>query len=178
MSLCLEDRFNWPDSVWIAPSALVMGDVTIGKNSSVWFQTLLRADTDRIVIGENCNLQDACLLHNMEGYPVLIGDNVSLGHGVVAHGCTIEDHVLVGIRATLLDGVKVGHHSLIAAGSLVTERTVIPPYSLVMGAPAKVVSRVNEKHLKMIQETALHYVDYSRQYQVILPSWKPLDKQI
>lgn len=178
MSLILDDRFEFDPTAWIAPGAIVLGDVRLGKNTSVWFQCLLRGDCDKIVIGDDCNLQDGSIIHNMQGYPVVLGERVSFGHGVLAHGCTIEDDVLVGIRATILNGVQIGHHSLIAAGSLIPENKIIPPYSLVMGSPAKVVSQVNDKHLELIRLTAEHYVDYSRQYKQRMPHWQPLPKQI
>lgn len=178
MSLILKDRFQFAEGVWIAPSAIVLGDVTLGKNTSIWFQCLLRADCDRIVIGSECNLQDGSLVHNMAGYPVLIGDRVSFGHGVLAHGCKIGNDVLVGIRATLLNGVEIGDNCLIAAGSLVPENKIIPPNSLVMGSPAKVIRELEPRHIELIQATARHYVDYSRQYLNILPPWTPLEKQL
>lgn len=174
--LCLEDRFDFGDGVWIAPSAVILGDVSLGANTSIWFQCLLRGDCDRIAIGADCNLQDGSMLHNMAGSPVLIGDRVSFGHGVMAHGCKIESDVLVGIRATILNGVEIGHHSLIAAGALIPENKAIPPYSLVMGNPAKVVREVDERHLAMIRDTAAHYVAYSRQYARVLPDWQPFKK--
>lgn len=176
MSLKLTNSFHFDSSVWIAPSAIVLGDVSLGKNTSIWFQCLLRGDCDRIVVGDDCNLQDGSILHNMAGFPVILGDRVSFGHGVLAHGCQIENDVLVGIRATILNGAQIGHHSLIAAGSLVPENKVIPPYSLVMGSPARVVKEVEPQHLELIRQTAEHYVAYSRQYQQILPAWQPLAK--
>lgn len=172
----LKDRFQFDPSVWIAPSALVMGDVSLGENTSIWFQSLLRGDCDRIQIGRDCNLQDGSVIHNMAGYPVILGDRVSFGHGVLAHGCTIGNDVLVGIRATILNGVQIGDHCLIAAGSLIPENRVIPPNSLVMGTPAKVVGEINEKHREMIRLTAQNYVEYARQYKEILPAWRPLPK--
>lgn len=175
--LQLADRFDFDPSVWIAPGAQILGDVRIGANSSIWFQCLLRADCDQIVIGADCNLQDGSIVHNMQGYPVILGDRVSFGHGVLAHGCTIAADVLVGIRATILNGVQIGSHCLIAAGSLIPENKVIPPYSLVMGSPAKVVGEVQAKHLALIQATAAHYVSYSRQYKEVLPDWEPLVKK-
>lgn len=174
MHFSIQDRFQFDPSAWIAPSAILLGDVSIGARSSVWFQCLLRGDCDRIVIGEDCNLQDGSVLHNMSGYPVILGDRVSFGHGVLAHGCRIGSDVLVGIRATILNGAEIGDHCLIAAGALVTENAVIPPYSLVMGSPAKVIKPVSERHLDLIRETAAHYVDYSRQYQQRFPTWRPL----
>jgi len=174
--LNLNDSFDIHPSAWIAPSAVMLGDVRIGANSSVWFQCLLRGDCDSIRIGADCNLQDGSLLHNMAGYPVEIGNRVSFGHGVLAHGCKIASDVLVGIRATILNGVEIGSHCLIAAGALIPENRVIPAYSLVMGSPAKVVGEVQPKHLVLIQATAEHYVAYSRQYKAAMPKWTPLPK--
>lgn len=176
MTLMLEDRFQFADDVWIAPSAIVLGDVRLGARSSIWFQCLLRGDCDRIEIGEDCNIQDGSVIHNMAGSPVIIGDRVSFGHGVLAHGCKIGSDVLVGIRATILNGVTIGDHCLIAAGSLIPENRVIEPYSLVMGSPAKVVKRLEPQHLELIKNTAAHYVEYSRQYKQVMPDWKPLPK--
>lgn len=176
MELILEDRFDFADDVWIAPSAVVLGDVSLGPRTSVWFQCLLRGDCDRIIVGADCNLQDGSVIHNMAGHPVVIGDRVSFGHAVLAHGCKIGNDVLVGIRATILNGVEIGDHCLIAAGSLIPENKVIPPNSLVMGTPAKVVRELEPRHHELIRQTAEHYVAYSRQYQKILPHWRPLDK--
>lgn len=178
MHLTLEDRFDFAPSVWIAPSAVILGEVSLGENTSIWFQCLLRGDCDRISIGADCNIQDGSVLHNMAGYPVEIGDRVSFGHGVLAHGCKIGSDVLVGIRATILNGAQIGDHCLIAAGALVPENAVIPAYSLVMGAPAKVVKTVGAKHLEMIRLTAEHYVAYSRRYKQVLPDWRPLPKTV
>ena len=167
---CIDDNFFIDPTAWIAPSALLLGRVRIGARSSVWFQSLLRGDCDEIVIGADCNLQDGSVIHNMQGYPVILGDRVSFGHGVLAHGCTIESDVLVGIRATILNGATIGHHSLIAAGTLVPENAIIPPYSLVMGMPGKVVKRVSSEHERLIQETASHYVAYAQTYAQRFPN--------
>lgn len=175
--LNLSDRFDFAPDVWIAPSAVILGDVRLGTRTSIWFQCLLRGDCDRIVIGSDCNIQDASVIHNMAGYPVEIGDRVSFGHGVLAHGCRIGSDVLVGIRATILNGAQIGDHCLIAAGALVPENAVIPPYSLVMGTPAKVMRQVSDKHLEMIRQTAEHYVAYAHSYRQVLPDWQPLTKR-
>ncbi|PIQ26080.1 gamma carbonic anhydrase family protein [bacterium (Candidatus Blackallbacteria) CG17_big_fil_post_rev_8_21_14_2_50_48_46] len=176
MQFFLEDRFEFEPSAFIAPSALVLGAVRLGRNSSVWFQSVLRGDCDRIEIGADSNIQDGCILHTMEDYPVIIGERVSFGHCVMAHGCTIGNDVLVGIRATILNGAQIGENCVIAAGALVPENRVIPPHSLVMGSPARVVRAVDERLVQMIRETAEHYVFYSRAYARILPPWKPLEK--
>lgn len=169
-SFCIEDHFFIDDTAWIAPSALLLGRVSVGAYSSIWFHSLLRGDCDEIIIGAHCNLQDGSVIHNMQGHPVVLGDRVSFGHGVLVHGCEIESDVLVGIRATILNGAKIGHHSLIAAGSLVPENAEIPPYSLVMGTPGKVVKQVSAKHLTLIEETTKHYVGYSRAYKQRFPN--------
>ena len=167
---CIDDNFVIDPTAWVAPSALLLGRVRVGARSSIWFNSLLRGDCDAIVIGADCNLQDGSVIHNMQGYPVILGDRVSFGHGVLAHGCTIESDVLVGIRASILNGATIGHHSLIAAGALVPENAQIPPYSLVMGMPGKVVKRVSSEHERLIQETAEHYVTYAQAYQQRFPS--------
>lgn len=178
MKLNLEDRLNVDPSVFIAPSAIVLGDVSIGQRSSIWFQCLLRGDSDQIIIGDDCNIQDGSILHVDEGSPIEIGNRVSFGHCVMAHGCTIDDDVLVGIRATILNGAKIGKNCLIAAGSMVLENAVIPPNSIVLGLPGKVVGEVSERHLMMIKYTYQHYVEAAQKYKKILPEWQPLPKNL
>jgi carbonic anhydrase/acetyltransferase-like protein (isoleucine patch superfamily) len=160
----IKDDLKIDSSVFIAPSSDLVGKVTIGKNSSVWYQSVLRGDVDEIIIGENSNIQDGSIIHCVEGFPAIVGDNVSLGHGVILHGCNIANNVLIGMRATVLTGAVIGENCLIAAGALVTEGTIIPANSLVVGIPAKVKGHVSEKNIEMIKMTAGHYVDYSKQY--------------
>lgn len=160
----IKDDLKIDSSVFIAPSSDLVGKVTIGKNSSVWYQSVLRGDVDEIIIGENSNIQDGSIIHCVEGFPAIVGDNVSLGHGVILHGCNIANNVLIGMRATVLTGAVIGENCLIAAGALVTEGTIIPSNSLVVGIPAKVKGHVSEKNIEMIKMTAEHYVDYSKQY--------------
>jgi carbonic anhydrase/acetyltransferase-like protein (isoleucine patch superfamily) len=176
MPFLLEDRFDFDDTAFIAPAVIALGAVKLGAQSSVWFQSVLRGDCDRIEIGARSNIQDGSILHTMDGYPVIIGEGVSFGHCVMAHGCTIGNHVLVGIRATILNGAQIGDNCVIAAGALVPENRVIPANSLVMGTPARVVREIDERLLQLIHETAEHYVEYSQAYSRILPAWKPLDK--
>ena len=179
MALILTDHFDFAESAFIAPSVIALGDVTLGAHSSVWFQSVLRGDCDKIVIGTHSNIQDGSILHTMEGYPVIVGERVSFGHCVMAHGCTIGNDVLVGIRATILNGAQIGDHCVIAAGALVPENRVIPPYSLVMGSPARVMREVDDRLLAMIQETAEHYAAYAADYsRVLLEPWKPLNKWV
>ncbi len=152
-------------SAYIDPSAQVIGDVAIGERSSVWCNTTVRGDVHYIRIGQETNIQDNCCLHVMTGeFPVIVGDRVTVGHSVTLHGCIVEDDCLIGIGSTLLNGVRVGRGSIVAAGSLVTERTQIPPGSIVMGAPAKVRRPANEADQEMIREHAAGYVEYRAAY--------------
>lgn len=174
MTFEVHDRLDLDPTAWIAPGAILLGDVRVGAHSSVWFQCVLRGDVDYIQVGPDCNIQDGSVLHTMSGYPLVMGARVTLGHCVMAHGCTIGDDVMIGIRATILNGARIGNRCLIAAGSLVTENMVVPDDSLVMGAPAKVVKTIMPEHLTLIQSTASHYVAYSRAYQQRFPTWEPL----
>ena len=126
-------------SAYIDPSAQVIGDVEIGEESSVWMNVVVRGDVNHIRIGRRSNVQDGTIVHVMhDAHPTVIGDEVTIGHGAIVHGCTIEDRVLIGMGAILLNGARVGADSIVAAGSLVPEGVVIPPRSLAMGSPAKV----------------------------------------
>lgn len=125
-------------AAFTAPTAVLAGNVTLAEGSSVWYGAVLRADTGRIRVGKDSNVQDNAVLHTGPDLDVVIGDRVSIGHSAVVHGCTVEDDCLIGMHATVLNGAVVGQGSLIAAGALVTENTVIPPHSLVMGVPGKV----------------------------------------
>lgn len=127
-------------NVYIAPTAVVIGDVTIGHDSSIWFGTVVRGDVNTIAIGARTNVQDNSTLHVVtDAFPLILGDEVTVGHNVVLHGCTVGNRCLVGIGSVILDGAIIGTGSVVAAGSLVTPGTVVPDYSLVRGAPAKVV---------------------------------------
>jgi len=148
-------------SAYIDPAAVVIGDVVIGEESSVWPMTVVRGDVHYVRIGNRTNLQDACVCHVMKNqYPLILGDDVTVGHSVTLHGCTIESRVLIGMGAVVLNGALVGTGSIIAAGTLVTERTVIPPGSLVLGSPAKVKRPLNEKELASIEQYATRYAAY------------------
>jgi carbonic anhydrase/acetyltransferase-like protein (isoleucine patch superfamily) len=158
-------------TAYIAPGAIVIGDVTIGAESSLWFGVVARGDTAAIVIGQQTNIQDGCILHVDRGQPCILGARVSLGHGAIVHGATVEDDVLIGIRATVLNGARIGRGSLIAAGALVAPGTIIPPNSLVMGVPGKVVRSTGESEETRIRGTAERYSAYARMYsQQYLPS--------
>lgn len=151
-------------SAFIASSADVIGDVEIGENSSVWFQAVLRGDIEPIRVGANTNLQDGAIVHTMAGSPVAVGDWVTVGHRAVLHGCTVESHCLVGMGAVLLNNVRVGEGSIVAAGALVTENTVIPPRSLYMGAPARFRRQLAERDRVFIDLHATHYLQYKETY--------------
>ena len=146
-------------------SAQVIGDVTIGAESSVWMNVVIRGDVNQIRIGARSNVQDLTMVHVMRGtHPTVIGDEVTIGHAAVVHGCAIEDRVLIGMGAILLNGVKVGHDSVIAAGSLLTEGTEVPPRSLVMGRPAKVKRALTDEEVAEIKWYADSYVAYRLEY--------------
>jgi carbonic anhydrase/acetyltransferase-like protein (isoleucine patch superfamily) len=152
------------DEVFIAENATLLGDVTIGDRSGVWFGAVLRGDRDRIVIGAGSNVQDNATVHGSTGFPTLIGDRVSIGHGAVVHGCTISDEVLVGMGAIVMNGAVVGEGSIIGAGAVVTEGKVIPPGSVVLGVPGKVVKQVDEAQREHIRENAKVYVEMAGRY--------------
>lgn len=141
-----------------AENVVIIGDVTLEENSSLWYGVVARGDAAPIVIGADTNIQDGCILHADPGIPVTIGKNVTVGHGAILHGCTIGDNCLIGMGATLLNNSIIGEGCIIAAGALVTERTVIPPQSLVMGCPGKVVRAVSPEDRAGIAAGAEHYV--------------------
>ncbi len=152
------------ESAFIAPSAELIGDVTIGENSSVWYQCVLRGDIHRIEVGANSNLQDGTIVHLSDWFGTVVGDWVTVGHRVLLHACTVRDRVLVGMGAIVMDGVVVGEESIIGAGALVTAGTEIPPGSLVVGAPAKVKRELSPEERSQIRIWAERYVVTSRQY--------------
>ena len=125
-------------TAYIAPTAQIIGDVHIGKNSSVWFQAVVRSDLDRITIGDRTSIQDMCVCHADENIPLTIGNGITIGHRSVIHGCTIEDNCLIGMGAIVMNEAVVGKGSVVAAGAVILERTIIPPYSLVTGLPGRV----------------------------------------
>ena len=152
-------------SAYVDTSAQVIGDVEIGAESSVWMNVVIRGDVNRIRIGRRSNIQDLTMVHVMrDTHPTTIGDDVTVGHSAVIHGSTIEDRVLVGMTAVLLNGVHVGHDSVIAAGTLLTEGTRIPPRSLVMGRPGKVKRELTDEEVAEIRWYADNYVAYRLDY--------------
>jgi carbonic anhydrase/acetyltransferase-like protein (isoleucine patch superfamily) len=146
------------EGVYIATGAMVLGDVTLGEYSSVWYNAVLRGDINRIVVGHHSNIQDNAVLHLADDFPCLIGNYVTVGHSAVIHACTVEDEVLVGMGAVILDGAVVGKQSIIGAKALVTQGTRIPPGSMVLGAPAKVVRALTRKERAGLKAWAKKYV--------------------
>jgi len=159
-------------SAWIAPSADVIGDVKVGKDSSIWFGCVVRGDVNKIRIGKRTNIQDLSMIHvthdepecNLEGNPTIIGDDVTIGHKVMLHGCVIENKCLIGMSATILDGAVIGEGSIVGANSLVTSNKIFPPRSLIMGSPAKVVKSLDENEVIALKKHARLYIDYKNDY--------------
>ena len=147
------------EGVYLARTAVVFGDVTIGEHSSIWYHTVLRGDINRIVVGHHTNIQDNSVLHVADEFPCLVGNWVTVGHGAIVHACTVGDEVLIGMGAVILDGASVGEQSLVGAKALVTPGTKIPPGSLVLGAPAKVVRELTGEERSKLKLWAQKYVD-------------------
>lgn len=152
------------EDTWVAPDANLIGKVVLEKGASVWFGTTIRADHEEIRVGEGSNVQENCVMHIDEGFPLTIGRNCTIGHKVMLHGCTIGDNTLVGMGATILNGAKIGKNCLIGAGALITENKEIPDNSLVMGSPGKVVREVDAKNAQRITFSALHYQENMRKF--------------
>ncbi len=150
---------------WIAPSAEVIGDVELGENASVWFGVVIRGDTDTIRIGRNTNIQDQSMLHADIGVPLTLGDNVTVGHQVMLHGCTIGDGSLIGIQAVVLNKARIGRNCIVGAGSVVTEGKEFPDNSLIVGSPAKAVRLLTDEQVKLLSHLADHYVENAVRYQ-------------
>jgi len=152
-------------TAYVAESADLIGDVTLGEHSSVWFRCVLRADVHYIRIGARSNIQDGAVLHGMKDlYPVVLGDEVTVGHNVTLHGCVIESRCLIGMGSVVLNNARIGEGSIIAAGSLVTEGTVVPPCSLFMGSPAQFRRHLTDADLDIIRRYASNYVSYKDAY--------------
>ena len=159
--------------VFIAPSADIIGDVTIGEQSSVWFGCVIRGDVNSITIGKRTSIQDLSMIHvthfkkedHSDGFATTIGDDVTIAHRVMLHGCTIEDACLIGMSATILDGAIIGKESIVGANSLVTKNKIFPPQSLIMGNPAKVVRELSDEEVASLYASAANYVKFKAMYQ-------------
>ena len=149
---------------WVAPNAVVIGDVSLKKNASVWFGSVLRGDNDPIILGENSNIQDNSVCHTDDGMPLIIGDNVTVGHKVILHSCTVGDNSLIGMGSTVLNKAKIGNNCLVGANALVTEGKEFPDNSLIVGSPAKVKRELTDMEKKIIELSALHYVENMKRY--------------
>lgn len=149
---------------YIAPNATIIGSVEIGEDSSVWFGAVIRGDSNLIKIGSRTNIQDNCVLHCNERNPLSIGDDVTVGHRAILHGCKVEARVLVGMGSTIMNGAVVGSDTIVGAGALVTEATIVPPKSLILGFPAKVKRGLTEEEIAFIKWSAVHYVQNASVY--------------
>jgi carbonic anhydrase/acetyltransferase-like protein (isoleucine patch superfamily) len=150
-----------PATCYVDLSAQVIGDVELGENASVWMNAVLRGDVNAIRVGANSNVQDCAVLHGMrEKYPVIVGEWVTIGHNATVHGCVVEDAVLIGMGATILNDARIGEGSIVAAGAVIAEHTIIPPNSLVAGVPGKVRRTLGDEDRKLILKYAQDYIDY------------------
>ena len=149
---------------WVAPNAIIIGDVTLEENSSIWFNTTLRGDIENIFIGEGSNVQDGSVLHTDPGYPLKVGKNVTIGHMVMLHGCTVGDNSLIGIGAVILNNAKIGKNCIIGSKTLITENKEIPDDSLVFGSPGKIIRQVTKAEKKAVFDNAKRYQDNWKKY--------------
>ncbi len=149
---------------WVADSAQVIGNVELGVNASVWFGAILRGDTELLKIGSGSNVQDGSVLHADVGFPVTLGENVTVGHKVMLHGCTVGDGSLIGIGAVVLNGAKIGRHCLVGAGALVTEGKEFPDGSMIIGSPAKVMRQLTPEQIAGVLRSAAHYVANAKRF--------------
>jgi carbonic anhydrase/acetyltransferase-like protein (isoleucine patch superfamily) len=156
------------ETVFVAPGAYLIGDVKVGKESTIWFNAVIRADEDAVVIGERCSIQDNTTVHLSNGFPVIVEDEVTVGHQVNLHGCTVKKRSIIGMGSTILDGAEIGEECIVGANTLIPPGKVIPPRSLVVGSPGKVVRELTEKDLNLIQLSIETYVDKGYKYNEIL----------
>ena len=149
---------------WVSQNATLIGKVIIKKDANIWFNVVLRGDIEPIIIGERSNVQDGSVFHTDPGCPLIVGKNVTIGHMVMLHGCTIDDETLIGIGSTILNKTKVGKNCIIGANTLITENKVIPDRSLVVGSPGKIIRQVTAKEIEEIKVNAEHYVDNYKRF--------------
>lgn len=152
------------ENAFVAENAVIIGDVELSENVSIWFGAVLRGDIEKITIGKNSNVQDNSTIHTDYGIPCVVGENVTVGHNVILHSCSIGDNVIVGMGSTILNGAKIAKNCLIGANSLVTHKIQFEEGCLILGNPAKVVRKLTDKEIEHIQENANHYVENSKRY--------------
>jgi carbonic anhydrase/acetyltransferase-like protein (isoleucine patch superfamily) len=158
------------DTTFLAPGTYLIGDVKVGKETSIWFNAVLRGDEDTIIIGDRCSIQDNATIHLSKGAPVIVEDEVTVGHNVILHGCTVKKRCIIGMGSSILDGAVIGEECIIGANTLIPPGKVIPPRSLVVGSPGKVVRELTDKDFELIQLSIDTYVDKSYIYNEILKS--------
>ena len=151
-------------TVFVAAGVHLIGNVRVGPEASLWFNSVLRGDINDITIGGRTNVQDACVLHVTHEHAVIVGNDVTIGHRALVHGCTIEDGCLIGMGAIVLDGARIGEQSLIAAGAVVLQNAVVPPGSLVAGVPGRVIRTLTDDEKAALRQSAVNYADYARRY--------------
>ncbi|OWZ83285.1 gamma carbonic anhydrase family protein [Natranaerobius trueperi] len=154
------------EDVFVATGAQIVGDVLIKNGASIWFNAVLRGDLEKVSIGQKTNIQDGCICHVDKDEPLIIADYVTVGHGAILHGCTVEKGALIGMGATVLNGAKIGENSIVAAGALVPEGKEIPPRSLVVGVPGKVIKELSEEEVKKLIDSAENYYKKAQKYLV------------
>lgn len=158
------DKMTFDSSIFIADGAKVIGDVKLGNNCSVWYNAVIRADNHNIIIGEGTNIQDNVVLHVDKDDILRIGNNVTVGHGAIVHGCTIEDNCIIGMGSIIMNGAVVGRNCIIGAGTLITEGTVIPEGSIVIGSPSRILRQASDEDIKKISQSAVHYMELAKAY--------------
>ena len=168
-----DDRVRTAGAFFVAPNAAVIGRVTMGKDASVWFSSVLRGDNDRITVGDRCNIQDGSVLHVDDGIPLVLEEGVSVGHAVTMHGCYIGAGSLIGMGATILNHAVIGKFCIVGAQALVTERKEFPDRSLIIGSPARRLREVTEEEIELMKWTADHYVERSQRYREELTPRQP-----
>lgn len=165
--MIIEYQGKKPDvarAAYVAENAVIIGDVVLEEGVSVWFGAVIRGDSGPIRIGKNSNIQDNCVLHCDAGGKLQVGSGVTVGHGAIIHGCTIENDCMLGMGSVIMNNAVIGHHSMVGAGALVTSGKEYPPFSLIMGSPAKRVMPVTGEHLEMIEHGAKEYLQFSENY--------------
>lgn len=159
-----DKQVQLPDNYFIAESAAVIGNVALGNDVSIWFNVVIRGDSELITIGEDCNIQDGAVLHTDPGYPMILGKGVTVGHKAMLHGCNVGDYSLIGVNAVVLNGAKIGSHCIIGANTLVTENMDIPDGSLVIGSPAKIKRTLSFEQQQALEVQAQHYVQNGHRF--------------